>query len=216
MKEINNQNALEIIHLRNHFYRDNYQKLMLALVAGFITLVLLVATLFYLVVYPPAPRYFAVSEDGKMVPLISMQEPNLSDAALLQWTTQAVVKAFSYNYVNYREALQSLRDDFTEQGWRDFAQALNDSNNLSAVLQRKYIVSAVPTGVPVIVEQGVRQGVYAWKIQIPLLVTSQSASEISPHTFQIEVLVVRVSTLKSARGVAIQQLIQSGSGSIRS
>jgi intracellular multiplication protein IcmL len=209
------QDALEIIHLRNHFYYDNYRRLMLALVFGCITLALLVGTLLYLVIYPPAPRYFAVSEEGRLIPIVSMKEPNLSDAALLQWTTQAVVRAFSYNYVNYREALQSLRDDFTELGWKHFTTELNDSNNLSSVIHKKLIVSAVPTGVPVIVEQGVRKGVYVWKVQFPLLVTYESPSERIPQSFQVEALIVRLSTLQSARGIGIQQLVMTGSGSIR-
>jgi intracellular multiplication protein IcmL len=210
------QDPLEIIHLRNHFYRDNYRRLMVALVFGFIALMLLAGTLLYLVIYPPAPRYFAVSEGGTLVPMVPMKEPNLSDAALLQWATQAVVRTFSYNYVNYREALQSLRDDFTPAGWKDFVTAFNRADNLQAVIQKKLVVSAVPTGVPVIVEQGIRQGGYAWRVQFPLLVTYESASERSPQAFVVDVLIIRLSTLQSPQGIGIHQLVTTGSGDIRS
>lgn len=210
-----NQDALETIYLRNAFYRDNYRRLMVILVISFMTLMMLVGGLLYTIIYPPAPRYFAVSPDGKLTPLIPMTEPNLSNAALLQWATQAVVSAFSYNYVNYREALQGLRDNFTEKGWANFSAALNDSNNLSAVINKKLIVSAVPTGVPVIIEQGLKNGIYTWRVQIPLLVTYQSASELIPQSFKIDLLIVRLSTLQSVRGIGIQQLIMTGSGSTR-
>jgi intracellular multiplication protein IcmL len=188
---------------------------MFILSLGFMAIVMLTGILAYIVLYPPAPRYFAVSADGKITPLVPLKEPNLSNAALLQWATQAAVSAFSYNYVNYREALQSLRDNFTEKGWKNFTEAFNNSNNLSAVISKKLIVSAVPTGVPVIVEQGLRNGVYAWKVQVPLLVTYQSASDLIPQPVRIDLLIVRMSTLHSIRGIGIQQLIMTGSGSTR-
>jgi intracellular multiplication protein IcmL len=209
------QDALHTIHLRNNFYRDNYKRVLLTLKLAFATLVLLCAALVYIVIYPPSPRYFAVTQEGTLIPLIPMNEPNLSNESILQWATQATVRAFSYNYVNYREALQGLRDDFTDQGWEDFKAALKASNNLSAVINKKLIVSAVPTGAPVIIEQGTHQGIYGWRIQIPLLVTYQSPSEISPQPLRLELLIIRLSTLQSVRGIAIHQFLTIGSGSIR-
>ncbi len=210
-----NQDALKLIHLRNDFYRHNYRRLMFVLVLGFITLLMLASALLYLTLYPPEPRYFAISKEGHLTPLISINKPNLSNAALLQWATQATVSAFNYNYVNYRQALQSIRDNFTNQGWENFSTALNYSNNLSAVIQKKLIVSAVPTGAPVIVEQGLRHGIYAWRVQMPLLVTYQSPSDLIPQSFRIDLLIIRVPTLQSVKGIGIQQLIMTGSGSIR-
>jgi len=208
-----NQDPLKTIHLRNAFYRDNYRKLVFILTLGFIAIVILAAGLLYSLTHPPEPRYFAVSQEGRIIPLVPLKEPNLSNAALLQWATQASVAAFSYNYVNYREAIQASRDNFTDKGWQTFASAFNASNNLSAVIAKKLIVSAVPIGVPVIIEQGLKYGVYAWRVQIPLLVTYQSPSDLISDKFRVDLLIVRQSTLQSVRGIAIAQFVMvSGSG----
>jgi len=207
--------ALETIRLRNDFYRHNYRRLVFALLLSIIALMMLVSGLVYFVANPPAPRYFATSTDGRITALVPLTTPNLSNAALLQWATGASVGAFSYNFVNYREALQNLRDNFTENGWRGFVDALRNSNNLDAVREKKLVISAVPTGTPVILEQGLMAGRYTWKVQLPLLVTYQSASDMISQPVTITLLIVRISTLQSVKGIGISQFIMAGSGSIR-
>lgn len=209
------QDALKAVYLRNDFYRHNYRILMTALILGFVIVSMLTSTLVYMVTHPAPPKYFAVSSEGRLTPMVPLKEPNLSNAALLQWATRTAVQTFSYNYVDYRESFHRLRDRFTDKGWENFSIALNHSNNLVAVKSKKLIVSAVPTGVPVIVMQGIKNKAYAWRVQVPLLVTYQSSSELIPQSVQVELLIVRTSTLQSVQGIGVQQLIMSGSGSIR-
>lgn len=208
------EDALEVVRLRNDFYRHNYRQLVIALVLSVISIFLLVSALVYLVTHPPAPRYFATSADGRIVPLVPLVEPNLSDAVLLQWATSAAVSAFSYNHGNYREAIQNLRDNFTESGWKNFIEALNSSNNLTAVREKRLLVSAVPTGVPVITEQGLMAGRYAWRVQLPLLVRYESSSDTSLQSVILTVLIVRIPTLQSVKGVGISQFVVAGSGNL--
>ena len=206
--------ALKTIELRNEFYRDNYQKVVAALLLSFFVLLILAAGLFYTVMHPPAPRYFASSVDGRIVPLVPLDHPNLSNSSILQWATASAAAAYSYNFVNYRKALQEAADAFTPEGRQIFFDAVKSSNNLQAVIAKKLIVSAVATGVPVVLEQGLILGRYSWKVQIPMLITFQSASQFSQQAVTVTMLIVRISTLDSPRGIAIAQFIVSGGGGV--
>lgn len=206
--------ALQVVKLRNEFYRDNYRKVVAALLFSFFIILVLAAALFYIATHPPAPRYFAASNDGHIVPLVPFTQPNLSDATVLEWSNTAATAAYNYNFVNYRQALQQAADYFTPEGKQMFFSAIKSSNNLQAVISKKLIVSAVATGVPVILEQGLLAGRYTWKVQIPMLITFQSASQFSQQSVTVTMLVVRVSTLTSPRGIGIAQFIVSGGGGI--
>ncbi len=208
------EDALQIVKLRNEFYRDNYRKVVAALLFSLFVILILAGGLFYMVTHPPAPRYFSTSSDGRIVPLVPFSQPNLSNSAIVEWANTAATAAYSYNFVNYRQALQQAADYFTPEGKQMFFSAIKNSNNLHAVISKKLIVSAVATGVPVLLEQGLLANRYTWKVQIPMLITFQSASQFSQQAVTITLLIVRVSTLTSPQGIGIAQFIVSGGGGI--
>lgn len=199
--------ALIAVTMRNNFYRDGQRKMMVILLISMIGNFILASTLAYIITHPPAPKYFATSINGRITPLFALNEPNQSDSAVLQWANQAAIAAFTYNFVNYRSELQASSGFFTADGWDQFLNALKQSNNLEAVKAKKLIVSAVATRAPVILQKGVLNGRFAWRVQMPLLITYQSASEFSQQSNVVTMLISRVSTLNSPRGIGIAQFV---------
>ena len=132
--------ALEIVRLRNNFYRDNYRRV----VSGLLLLLFINVALIGVIVYQyktrPEPRYFATSADGRITPIYPLTRPVVSASALLQWTNQAAVAAYTYNFSNYRKALQEASEYFTPKGWKDFQVALKSSGNLETVLAKKLVL----------------------------------------------------------------------------
>ena len=201
------EDALTAVALRNNFYRDGQRKMILVLLVSMVANVILAAILTYIITHPPAPKYFATSISGKIVPLFPVNEPNQSDPSVLQWANQAAIASFTYNFVNYRTELQASSGFFTADGWDQFLNALQQSNNLDAVKAKKLIVSAVATRAPIILQKGILNGVYAWRVQMPILVTYQSASEFTQQNNVVTMLIVRVPTLNSPRGIGISQFV---------
>lgn len=208
-----NNHAAEVVALRNRFYQDSYRTLLLILVLSFTLNLILVGLISYVITHPPAPKYFATTSDGRITPLIALDQPNLSTSAVLQWANTAAVASYTYNFVNYRSELQAASEFFTPDGWSDFLNALETSTNLSAVKDKKLVVSAVATGAPVVLQQGLLDGRYSWRVQMPILATYQSASEISRQNILLTMLIQRVSSLNSARGIGIAQFIAQSEGS---
>ena len=84
---------------------------------------------------------------------------------------------------------------------------MQESNNLDAVKAKKLIVSAVATRAPIILQKGILNSRYSWRVQMPILVTYQSASEFSQQNNVVTMLITRVPTLNSPRGIGIAQFV---------
>lgn len=199
----------ELVRLRNNFYRDNYRRIVGALLMLLFIIVMLVGTILYQLISRPEPRYFATTEDGRIMPLFPLSEPMLSPGELLQWAHGASISAYTYNFVNYRDAMQQLQNQFTPDGWRYYEDALRTSRNLEMVIAKKLVVSAVATGTPVILDQAVINGRYSWKVQIPLLVSYQSPNEQTQKPVIVMMIISRVPTVDMPKGIAIVSFVSS-------
>lgn len=213
MAEPSSTTAAELVRLRNDFYRDNYRRIVSVLFLALVIIVLMGASLVYVVTHPPKPKYFATNTAGRIVPLVPLNQPNLSVPSLLQWASTAAVAAFTFNFVNYRQELQAASEFFTPEGWQAFLRGLQQSNNLAAVRAKRLVVSAVPTGAPIIMQSGrVVNGRYTWRVQMPMLITYESASQVTQQSVVVTMVIARISTLSSPRGIGIAQFIATTSG----
>lgn len=199
----------EFVYYRNNFYRDNYRRLILICFMLVSIIIGLIAFAFYLHSSRPVPSFYATTYDGKLIRLTPMNEPNLSTNALLTWVTEAATASYTFNFVNWKEALESVRIYYTATGYQHFLNALRDGGNLDTVRSKKLVVSAVPTGAPVILKEGLINKNYTWQVQLPMLLTYQSANDVIKQEITMTMLVSRVPTLESAKGVGIAQLIVS-------
>ena len=55
------EDALTAVVLRNNFYRDGQRKIILVLLISMLANFLLASMLAYIILHPPAPKYFATS-----------------------------------------------------------------------------------------------------------------------------------------------------------
>ena len=205
--------AVELVRLRNNFYRDNYRRLVGSLMVLLVVVVALVGVVFYQIANRPEPKYFATTVDGRIMQLFSLSEAMLSPGELLQWAHGASVSAYTYNFVNYRDAMQQLQNQFTADGWRYYEDALRTARTLEMVIAKKLVVSAVATGTPVILDQAVVSGRYSWKVQIPLLVIYQSPNEQTQQAMIVTMIVSRVPTVDMPKGIAIVSFVSSTAAS---
>jgi len=197
------EQAAELIRARNEFYRDNYRKVFSALLLMIVVNIILLGIIYYQITNPPSPKYFATTSDGKIIKLQPLNRPVIAPQVLLQWASMAAVEAYTYNFANYREAFQNLQNKFTLDGWKNFERALKASRMLETVIAKKLVVTAVATGTPVILDQGVVNGRHVWKVNMPMLVTYQSASEVTQSPLVVTMIVSRVSPINYPDGIAI-------------
>ena len=200
------EEELAKIKRRNNFYRNAFRSMVGALVFMLLVCIVLIMILGYLIINTQKPAYYATSNDGKLVQLTALSTPAMTRADLLDWAARIAVETYNYNYVNYRRQLEVLRPNFTASGYNAFVKSLRLTGTLDKVIDEKLRSMAVATGVAVILEHGIIGGKYAWKVELPVLVTYESASGATERRSLIVTMIIsRVSTLDAVKGIAVAQ-----------
>lgn len=198
--------GLGAVLVRNEFYRDGYRVLQSIAVLQALTIVGLLAISAYVIhIHQPENRYFATTEDGRLVPMVALNEPNLSTPALTSWAAQAATEVMTFGFHDYRRRLQESSRNFTRTGWDSFTKALEKAQVIESVEQLRQVVTAAPDSAPVIVQEGLSRGRYQWVIEVPLTVNYQAQSGSRTDRFLIRMVIVRVPRLESPSGVGIEQ-----------
>lgn len=208
------QDALLMVFERNRFYRRQYLLALGAFSMALLVILILSWVLIYVVRNPTAPLYFATDNVGRLITVVPVSQPNMTTEDASKWAVNAVQKALSYDYVNYRQQLQSAEKYFTNYGWTNYMKALKASNNLVALTQRKMIIEAKVVGAPQLITEGRLSGSYAWKFEMPLLLTNylppyENTFPSFSNALSVSVIVQRQPILQSSDGVGIVQMIVS-------
>ncbi len=208
---MNTQDPMVAIFERNSFYRRQYLLALGAFALSVVVIVLLVSVYIYLRKNPTQPIYFATDGVGRLIEVIPVERPNMTNDDVSAWTIEAVQSALSYDYVNYRRQLQEAEKYFTSYGWRNYMAALKANNNLLALNQRKMVVTARVIEAPKLIAQGILGGAYAWKYEMSLLMTYSLPPFDEKSRFynpvRATVIVQRQEILKGYKGLGVVQMI---------
>jgi intracellular multiplication protein IcmL len=186
------------------FYNGAYKSRFRFLILMVLLNILLLVWIYYWVTHPKKPDYFMVMSEGKLEKIFSIDQPVVSSAELFQWATISATTLNTYNFVNWRKVFQESSANFTPAGWQEFQAAIKTSATLDTVISNKLSVSAVATGAPVILEKGILNGAYKWRVQLPLLLTYESANKTTFQPVFVTMLITRTSSADSFRGIAIE------------
>lgn len=147
-----------------------------------------------------------IKQIGKFQDL-PINQSMLAANEVLSWSTESVLEICNYDYLNYQYTLKKIKPLFTSAGYESYIKALEDSKNLDLVKSKKLFVSAVPTSEPFISKEGVSdEGVYKWEVQVPVMVTYKSATQLVQQQVNMTLDVVRVSLPESRAGIAIHSI----------
>lgn len=203
--------ALIMVHLRNDFYKRKFRWVLIVYILSLVMIVFLLGVLNHLVKNSAHPKYFVTDDVGRLIYDVPRKTPGISTDEAASWATEAVETAYTYNFVNFRSQLQMAQKYFTDYGWRNYMDGLRASNNLIALEQKKFVIIAKAVAKPKLLVEGILGSGYAWKFQIPLLVTYMSPPYDGKSQFQnpllVTVVVQRQSILTSYKGLGVMQMI---------
>ena len=200
--------GLGTVVIRNEFYRDGYRSLLkMTLIQSLVILGLIGAMYYIIKVNQPQNYYFATTEDGRLIPMVPLSQPNLSAPSLMSWVAQSTTEVMTFGFNDYRRRLQESSRNFTKRGWESFTQALQRSRIIEMVEVNQQIITAAPKGAPVMQSEGLVAGRYQWVVQIPLILTYMSGAKTYNTGLLVTVVIVRVPRLESPNGVGIEQWI---------
>jgi intracellular multiplication protein IcmL len=192
---------------RSAYSRERFIFLLRTLYCCLALIAVLTVANVYLAVRPIETKVIAKDPMGGIKELVTLEKPLNSQNEMLAWATNAVTGAFTLSFSNYQQQLQDIRFNFTEPGWKGFQEALRGRGVLDAIINSKFVSTAVPTAAPVVLQQGLIEGQYAWRIEIPLIVTYESASGRASQSFLVEATIIRRPETENPRGLGIQSIV---------
>lgn len=194
--------------IRNQFYRDGYRNLVRLCVVLCIANMFLIGAIYFVIhSYQPQDRYFATTEDGRLVPMVPLDQPNLSNPALMSWVAQAATETMTFGFNDYRRRLQESSRNFTRSGWENFTKAIQEAKLIETVEANQQVVSAAPRGAPILISEGLVNGRYQWTVQLPLTLSFQSGSKTQIENYLLRIVIVRRPRLESSSGIGIESWI---------
>lgn len=195
------------VELQENFYRDGVKKIIIIFVGVFLSIGLIIGSLVYIYLNKPLPVTFLLNSDWRVQEEIPVHQPYLSITDLVQWVSNVMPKVFTYDFISYNDQLTHAQYYFTPNGWKTFSNYLKSYADYTNVQKYRQFISAVPKGVPILLNQGLLSGRYAWWVQIPIQITYDGFTAAPSRTLTFQVLVVRVSTLNNLSGVGIENII---------
>lgn len=190
----------------NDFFRLYYSRFIIATMAIIGLIIILMGIILFQMSTRPLPVFVAYTPKGNKMQLTEYLEPNLLPDTIIRWASKAATLGYTFDFVNYRKQIDAVKPYFTSDGWVDYQNSLVAL--LNTIVQNQLFVNGVVSGPPVISNQGPIPGKgYTWRIQIPFLVTYQSANTSTKQNFYVVITVVRVPTSVNPQGIGIDQFV---------
>jgi len=139
--------------------------------------------------------------------LTPLMRPNVSTKALLSWATIAATATFTIDFVNYQKNLKDLKEYFTDTGYENFLAALNATNTLQTIQEKKLVLSAVAIGTAVVSGEYEQRGVHSWTVEVPITVTYLSVSEEEKREKLVSITITQVPTDQAPKGIGISKYV---------
>lgn len=160
----------------------------------------------------PKAVYFGLTTDGRVYELSELNAPTMDDPGLVDWVARTVPSVYRFDFGNYIEQLQTAGQKyFTEDGYNAFIAELGrEKGILSVVKENRLVVRLAVSGVPSVVGKGnLADGVYAWKVELPVSVSYLASGAEKTETGAVALTIVRSNEHRHAvnGGVAIHSFV---------
>ncbi|MCL2474128.1 MAG: DotI/IcmL family type IV secretion protein [Alphaproteobacteria bacterium] len=206
------KDAVSTVLNRNSFYKDGYRTLLrISFIQTGIIILLIIAVVSLAATIKVKPVYFATTADGRIIDIVPLDQPYLTNARVVSWVAGAVQEIMGFGYHDYERHMDKIKTLFTISGFSSFQKALSDAKFMEAVKVRRVVVGLQIRGAPEITNELVRNGVYVWYIKVPVTLHFDGEQPPAPQSFDLILQLMRVSTLQNPDGIGIEQWLPSPS-----
>lgn len=153
-------------------------------------------------------RIIGLTPDFRVAQVSPMTEPYVSQAGLLNFTAETITGVMALDFVRYKETLVNAKPRFSDAAFADLVRSLKSSGTLEFIKQKKLVSRVSIEKAPVITMQGEMHGHYAWRIEMPVVISYESSNGVLSSTHHVaHILVQRCPLSKNVRGIEIAQLV---------
>lgn len=155
-------------------------------------------------VFKKKTEAFAVSESGRVVPLVPLDKPYVNDPRIVAFAEECLRGSFGHDYENYRMTMNTAKNCYTSEGARDFEAAMEP---LLADLKTKNLVIS-STLEPTAVERTYKlAGVVHWETVTPMVLYRRGTRDaLTPLRFRVTTVIQRVALDEQVRGISVRSI----------
>lgn len=208
-KPVETTGAAQMVELRSSFYRTASKAMTVGIIASSVAAAISAFSLYVAVNTDEIVKFVAVNEEGKIVKLVPLRQPNMTDEAVMQWATQALVETFTMSAfdINYR-LNESTSKYFTKEGKEAFLKAFKDTGNFQTIVDGRLFTNIALEHAPIILgNEIVNNRFYAWNIMANAKLTYRNGKDTWTNTVKIELMVTRRNGYESQAGLGIYKIV---------
>ncbi len=149
--------------------------------------------------------YFEATKDWVITPRADRSAPNISQAKILNWTSDKIIQLLSLDYVNYQEHLQDHNAAFTVTGWGQFVTMLRQSGLIKNIIDHHFVTLVIPTRAPFILSEGIDNNHYTWRVEMYFNLYQQALTYRHFTPMKCTLLIEKISDQYTPTGLVINE-----------
>ncbi len=154
--------------IKHKFYKDGYLKSLGIVLFTLLTFAVAVYWAAHMYMYEPPVKYIPVDAENQVLKQIPESQPVMSEEQLKQWTYDAMVDIFSYDYYRIDTHGAKIRKYFSAKSFEEYMTNFKESSDIKRV-QRNFFIVDVEPSMPEIIQSGqLNNGTLYWRFEIEL------------------------------------------------
>ena len=121
-----------------------------------------------------------------------LDQPLLEDPQVAAWAARVAAQVMSFGFSNLDQRMTQSKDSFTPQGWETFQTALKSARLVDRVRDEKDTLTATTKLDPVVMQEGVENGIYRWIVKFPLALDFKNETAGKDAVWQLTLKIERM------------------------
>jgi intracellular multiplication protein IcmL len=202
---------LQLVKLRNSFYKDGFRRMSFMLLLSLIINLILMTSLLITHNKENRPIYFAAAADGSLKKLSPVKDAVYNTEQVQDWIAQKIPSILHLNFMDYKDQLLNSKKYFTPDGWSNFNSAFTPM--IKQLKDKRLLTSAIIPHTPVVTSQIMLAGHYSWYVDVPVNITFESQDgSYTTNQYVWRVLVSRVDNRTNNQMLGIRQVVAQSMG----
>lgn len=177
--------------------------IVVALALSVFLLLLIVAGTGYALTQKKVQGY-AVSESGRVIPLVSLDKPYVTDARITGFVEECLRRSFAHDFENFRLTMAEAKGCYTPDGAESYEAAMGP---LIMDIKSKSLVMSASLEPTVVTRLYAVNGIVHWVTQTPMVLYRRGGREtLTPLRFVVESITQRIPLDHSVRGIALRTI----------
>jgi intracellular multiplication protein IcmL len=162
----------------------------------------------------PKYRYIPTLDNAAICSVSTDEAPRVPPEIVRQYAVDGVVSSYSFNFVNWREAINDACNRwFTVAGCRSYQNELQNSGNREKVIKNRLTLRVMATHVPQLESMnapgiGIQR---SWQVLVPIMIEfydgATDGPKIAQHFIAIVEIVEVIPSALNVKGIAINSIV---------